>query len=422
MSDALIDLGEVRLRDEQVPAPPVPYRLLLTALSVLLVVALGGGSAQAEPAPPVIVPAGLGDAIRVAGDRLFVISQQYRSIRAYALPDATLVAEHSVNVHGDVLNVDVAGDLLLVTVQDEETVTFGTITLLRGREEPLWQRPALLQGVSEADGLALVREETELFGEAAWHGVDLHTGAVRWTLHQGERDDVAASSYGDGYPKWLYVLTADGRLEAWDTRTGELAASVHVPEGRNRTATLWTAGDLVLVGAGGSGTTGYDMGNRLQPRWHSGMNLSWYRGPSTCGQFICAYLPQRGILVIDPVTGRERWSSDRWDYAERVGSYLMTGMPETAYPRLYVLDPETGDVLGDAGLWRSAGPGPSPETAYVQRAVSGADRMWYGVLDLTRIRVRVLGVAERVAGDCHFAAGALVCRRIDASVGVWRVR
>ncbi|MFC7527216.1 PQQ-binding-like beta-propeller repeat protein [Actinoplanes sp. GCM10030250] len=431
MSGVLIDLGEVprgapRPRAAAIPAPPVPYGFLLVLLCALLLVSLSGAAPPHRPVLPVPVPAVLGDAIRVAGDRLFVISPARttgrRTIRTYQLPDATLLSEHTLTVNGDVLSVDVAGDLMLVTVQDERTIRFGTITLRPGSNQPLWQRPVLLQGVSAADGLALVREEGADFGEAYWHGVDLHTGAVRWTVHQNGQDDVAVSSYGKGYPQWLYVLTGDGRLEARDTRTGRPAATVTVPEGRSGSTSLWTAGNLVLVGAGGSGTTGYDMNAGLQPRWRSGMNLSWYRGPVTCGEFICAFLPQRGILVIDPLTGRERWSSDRWDYADRVGGHLLSVMPGTAYPRLYVLDPATGDVLGDAGLWQSAGPGPEPETAYVLRTVSGQDRIWYGVLDLTTLRIRVLGAADDVSGDCHFSAGALVCRRIDATVGVWRIR
>jgi hypothetical protein len=35
--------------------------------------------------------------------------------------------------------------------------------------------------------------------------------------------------------------------------------------------------------------------------------------------------------------------------------------------------------------------------------------------------MRMLGVAAPVAGDCHATARALVCRRIDASIGIWRL-
>ncbi|MEU4420389.1 PQQ-binding-like beta-propeller repeat protein [Actinoplanes sp. NPDC024001] len=431
MSGVLIDLGEVsrggsRLPAAALPVPPVPYRLLLVLLTAVLLASLAGSGARAEPASPAVIPAALGDAIRVVGDRLFVIGRDAaegeRTIRAYALPDATLLSEHTVAVSGDVLNVDVAGDLLLVTVQEERTVRFGTIALRSGIDQPLWQRPVQLQGVSAAEGLALVRQEGAAFGDAEWQGVDLRTGKARWTVRQGDRDDVGVSSYTGGYPKWLYILTGDGRLVARDTRTGRVVAAVPVPERRDVATSLWPAGDLVLIGAGGSGTTGYDITTGLEPRWHTGMNLSWYRGPAQCGNLICAFLPQRGILVIDPASGRERWSSDRWDYAERIGDRLLTGMPGTAYPRLYVLDPETGDVLADMGLWQSAGPGPEPGTAYVRRTTSGEDRLWYGVLHLDRLRIRVLGAADRVAGDCHFTAGVLVCRRVDASIGVWRLR
>ena len=228
------------------------------------------------------------------------------------------------------------------------------------------------------------------------------------------------SSLG-GYPRWIHVLTAGRRLESWDARTGRLTATRDVPERGPERLSLWPAGDLVLIGARGAGTTGYDAGEGLRQRWHSGVNLSWYRNPSACGELICAFLPQRGIMVIDPRTGRERWSSDRWNYVERIGPYLLTGMPGTAFPEHFVLDAATGDVLGEVGRWAGGGAGPEPDTAYVRRLVPGTDRVWFGVLDLRRMRIRVAGAAERVAGDCHFAVGALVCRRLDASVGVWRL-
>ena len=430
MSTVLIDLGEVPHGGATVPvaadqAPPVPYRALLAILSLLLTVSLGGAVRPRPPEPPAVVPAVLGDVIRVVGDRLFVIGRQQppgaRVVRAYALPTGTLLSRHVVPITGEVLDVRAAGDLSLISVHDERTVGFRTLALRAGVEQPLWERPALLQAVSGPDRLLLVREEVLGYPDTWWRGVDLTSGAVRWTIHQREGYEAAMSST-TGYPRWLYMLTPDRQLQSWDARSGRLTATQDVPERGPGKLSLWPAGDLVLIGARGAGTTGYDAADRLRQRWHSGVNLSWYRNPSACGELICAFLPQRGVMVIDPRTGRERWSSDRWNYVERIGPYLLTGLPGTAFPEHFVLDATTGDVLGEAGLWASGGPGPEPETAYVRRIVFGADRVWFGVLDMRRMRIRVAGAAERVAGDCHFAAGALVCRRLDASVGVWRVQ
>ncbi|WP_229069255.1 PQQ-like beta-propeller repeat protein [Actinoplanes sp. DH11] len=428
MRDVLIDLGEVPHGESLVPAvpeqaPPVPYRALLAALSVALLLGLGGAAHLRAPAPPAVVAAGQGDLIRVVGDRLYVIGRYVppgvRVIRSFSLPDATQLSWHRAAVTGEVLDVAAAGDVLLMSVQDERTVGFGTIALRAGVPVPLWRRTALLEGVSADERLVLVREPGA--DGTWWRGLDLATGAVRWSVRQAAGDEAAPSAPGTGYPRWLYQLTRDRRLQAWDTRTGRLAAGTDVPQRGPENISLWPAGDLALIGARGAGTTGYDATENLRQRWHSGVNLSWYRNPAPCGELICTFLPQRGIMVIDPRTGRERWSSDRWSYAERIGSYLVTGRPGTAFPEHFVLDPATGDVLGEAGRWQSGGPGPAPETAYVRRAVARTDRVWFGVLDMRTMRIRVSGAAEQVAGDCHFAAGALICRRLDASVGVWRL-
>ncbi|WP_433826759.1 hypothetical protein ACQP2E_32295 [Actinoplanes sp. CA-015351] len=428
MSDVLIDLGEVPRGDSLVPAieaeaPPVPYRMLLVILSGILAGLLGGGTHPRLPTPVAVVPAAQGDVIRVVGDRLYVIGRQLppgtREIRGFSLPDARPVSQHQVAVTGEVLGVAAAGDVMMLSVQDERTVRFGTIALRAGVAAPLWKRPVLLVGLSATGRLALVREEAAT--ETWWRGLDLETGAVRWSIRQNPGDEIAPSSRDSGYPKWLFQLTAARRLQSWDTTTGQLTATANVPERSPENISLWPAGDLALIGARGAGTTGYDATEGLRQRWHSGVNLSWYRNPSPCGELICTFLPQNGIMVLDPRTGRERWSSDRWNYAERIGSYLVTGLPGTRYPEHFVLDPVTGDVLGAAGRWQSGGPGPEPDTAYVKRADTVTDRLWFGVLDMRGMRVRVAGAADRVAGDCHFAANALICRRLDASVGVWRL-
>jgi hypothetical protein len=430
--DALIDLGEARSGDRVAdPAPPARGKALLALLGGVLVVLLGGAAGARPPEPPVIVPAGLGDLMRVDGDRLFVVSAgrpvgapvREQTISTYALPGVTLLARNDVRVGGEVRAVlDAGGGRLLVNYQDEQTATFTTIALRGGVRKPLWQRPAQVFGIDRQAGLLLIRQAGGVRRDADWHGVDLETGVARWTVHQAPGDDVAVGDTGSAFPARLYALTAGGMLVTYRTRTGEPAARTLVPQRRaGMTTSLWPAGDLVLIGAGASGTTGYDAATGLAPVWHSGMNLSWYRGPTACGDLICAYLPQRGILVIDPRTGRERWSSDRWEYAGRIGDYLLVGWPDVAEPDLVVVRAETGDVVGSAGVWRSAGPGPVAGTAYVTRSVFGEDRIWFGVLEPGRHRVALLGTADRVTGDCAFTAGALVCRRIDATVGVWRL-
>jgi hypothetical protein len=51
----------------------------------------------------------------------------------------------------------------------------------------------------------------------------------------------------------------------------------------------------------------------------------------------------------------------------------------------------------------------------------GEDVVWFASLDPATLAVRVLGAAERVSGDCQTTAEVLVCRRLDASVGIWQL-
>ena len=78
--DVLIDLGEIPRRDPQRASVtveswrPPPYRPILGALAVVLVVLLAGAVHRGPPDPPVVIPARLGDTLFVGGDEFFVVS------------------------------------------------------------------------------------------------------------------------------------------------------------------------------------------------------------------------------------------------------------------------------------------------------------------------------------------------------------
>ncbi len=57
----------------------------------------------------------------------------------------------------------------------------------------------------------------------------------------------------------------------------------------------------------------------------------------------------------------------------------------------------------------------------VLRSEPAAAVVRYGLFDPVTLRVRVLGAAEPVYDDCQTTPDVLVCRRIDASVGIWRL-
>jgi hypothetical protein len=77
-------------------------------------------------------------------------------------------------------------------------------------------------------------------------------------------------------------------------------------------------------------------------------------------------------------------------------------------------------VLGNFGRWQGLGTDDDYHLTYAMYQEKYV--VWYGELEPDRLHVRILGSAARVSGDCHVSTGALICRLVDASVGVWRLR
>ncbi|MBW6436204.1 hypothetical protein KZ829_20910 [Actinoplanes hulinensis] len=126
MRDRVIDLGEVPAGapDEAgLPRAPLPYRWILGPLAVILLVALGGAvPPAAPPPPPQVIPLTLRDAIRVDGDRLYLIGPgepigsavRTHTIRAFALPGMTLSGTWTATIAGDISFLTDAGDGILL--------------------------------------------------------------------------------------------------------------------------------------------------------------------------------------------------------------------------------------------------------------------------------------------------------------------
>jgi hypothetical protein len=109
----MIDLGEASVEPVAEAGPPVPWRTLLAALSVVLL-ALAGGSAAIVPFPAAtVIPARLSDSMFIDGDRLFLVGRG--AVATYSLPGGHLVSRTTVLVSGPVSNVVEAGDTLLVS-------------------------------------------------------------------------------------------------------------------------------------------------------------------------------------------------------------------------------------------------------------------------------------------------------------------
>lgn len=411
---------------------PQRFRATLAALCAVLLVSLGGAAVTRAPVEPLIVPARLGDNMFVEPDRLYVVSNgreasitavQTKIVSLYALPSGALLSRTTVAVTGAIFQVTSVGDTVLVSYQVDTIGAEATVALTAGTDRALWRAPSRLLHVSAADDLVLLRENSPRFGDWHWYGVELSTGRTRWTFEQPIQGYTTAAGYVDDFPRRIITVTTAGHLEVRDTVTGLLVSEADLaarPGRSRRGVTVWPAGDLVLIGGLG-GITAYTLAG-LSPRWHSTVELSG-RWVQNCADAICVFGYRGGVQSLDPATGRLRWSTDRWTAAEEAGSYLLVsgnqGL-EGRYP-LAVVEPETGEVRGDFGAWRAAGPARPDGTVVGLRQRIGDDVVFYALLDPARLTVRVLGTATAVSGDCQATPEVLVCRRIDATVAIWPV-
>ena len=437
MGDVLIDLGELS-PDRIAPRPgrprPMPYRAVLGGLSVLLVALLVGAVHRGPPPAPVIIGARLGDTMFVgenevfvvsAGDELFGTPVQKKIITGYALPSGELVSRTTVAVSGAIFSVAAAGPVVLVSYQVNTVGAEATVALTEGTDRALWRRPSRMLAASARDGLVLLRENSPEAGDVTWAGIDLASGVVRWSLRQPARGFTAAAGYADGFPHLLVTATTDGDLEVRDAVSGRVTATARAPVRSQQVGAdvpVWPIADLVLVGAP-RGTTAYALPTLAQ-RWHSPADLAGRWVQDGCSTSICALSWRGGLVALDPVTGRQRWSDPRWSYVEQIGPYLLATRtaPIAAEQTVSVLDPVTGRVRGSFGVWHPIGGAAADGTVIALHEESGGDTVWYARLDPATLAVRPLGRADLVSGDCQTTEAVLICRRIDASIGIWRLK
>jgi hypothetical protein len=432
--DVLIDLGEVP-GDEPEPAlprGPLPYRWILGILTVVLTVVLGGGGPPPEPPPaPVVLPLTINDGIRLDEDRLFVIEHadpigpavRNHRIRVYDLPGATLLNTYRIRVAGDIQRISDLGDgLLAISYSDVQSGAPGTMVMRPDDDTPVWDRPVALYGIAP-DRSVLLGYEGLGAQRPAWQGLDPRTGAVRWSMEPSASGMVAVpiETFWSGFPELIYLLDSDGLLTAWSARTGAVTASVRLNRPIRDDTVFWAAGGVVLIGQGADETTAYDQ-DTLAEKWRRpGPVMSDDGFPQDCRPTICIARNGGGMQAVDPATGQQIWSAGGYDASEVIDGNVLVAQSSQAEPVLAVLDPVTGAVAARITGWVSGGRGPSPGTAWVYRLDQPGYHLRFGVLDLGDRKVRMLGRAERIAGNCQFTTTVLVCRRLDSSIAVWRL-
>ncbi|WP_250038177.1 PQQ-like beta-propeller repeat protein [Paractinoplanes maris] len=428
MPDHVIELGE--LPREAPPAAaeadqPVPRRALLALLSLILLAQLAAGAPFPVMRPPAIVPARLGDTMFLGADRMLLVSGSAtlvaqvsrRIVSTYALPGARLLDRTTVTVSGAVNQVILAGDTMVVSYQVDASGIWATVAVAEGTDHTRWRQTARLIAVSPARDLVLL-------GTDDWvHGVDLRTGATRWTLRRPSDGYIAETGWAGDFPRWLVLLTDSGRLESRDPYTGALIASRALPTRPARAnGLIWPVDDLVMADEGRAGFAAYRLPD-LTFRWHTRADLSTSWMQAGCGRLICTFRHQRGMTALDPATGRELWRSDLYAYAEGIGDHLLATRAERGAdePALWVVDLQTGAARGNFGRWEFLAP-TGDGRFYAKLDVRGAYLVHYGILDPATLAVRLLGSADDVSNSCQVASDRLICRLVDANVALWPLR
>jgi outer membrane protein assembly factor BamB len=438
----VIDLGELR-EPAQSPRPAGRVtrerRTVLILVAAVLVAALGGASPWPTPITPVVIPTAPGDVLFLNADRYYVVSPggyvltpdgyaseaaaPARTLSVYRLPDARRLAHLPLAVPGPVISVVAAGDVLLVShlaASGDAPVTVGVDA---GTGRSRWQQAADFLALSPSGRTALLYDTGQGIGAPRWLAVDPATGLTRWT-YAVRRRDVAELSWDGKEPGQFVTARWDGRVEVRDLETGALAVAADLPVPVARTDAgprIWATGDLLLLDES-DGVTAYGL-DRLDRRWRSDVDLTGSHLMLPCGGGLCFSGAAGGLHVLDPATGRLRWSSPRWLVPVDVDGRLLAavGDEEPDGGEVVVLDPATGGRLGSLGMWQLAGEARPDGRVVGLRPRSSSREVVFALLDPAALTVRVLGRATDVVGDCQVTAGALICRRLDASVAVWRL-
>jgi outer membrane protein assembly factor BamB len=436
VSSALIDLDSASAVRHRPGRSGPRARSLLAVLSVALLAVIGPAAPwAAHGLRSAVIPAVTGDGVFVSGSRLYVVdlgatiatsggdsaSGTVRRMRVFRLPGAHLLTTTELPLPEPVTGVLPVGDTTLVqsTVGGRPMI----MAIDSGTGANLWWQFGVLRGAGA--GVVLMTDDLQGSNEP-YTAVDLRTGSFRWEVSTPLDGLLTATDdrVGD-LPRWLVGLTADDQLSSYDTTTGRRIATIRVaPFGPPEHAMAAVADGLVVTAGEPSGVTAYALPG-LALRWQiptaslpRPVDYAQSRLQPGCGVVLCAYWPQ--LTALDPATGRVRWSSDRWNDARPLGSYLVVNQGEGAPDQvaLTAVDPATGRARGTYGGWHWVFP-TDGVAAYAVHPGDGTAPTLFGRFDADRPGVRILGSTEDVFGHCDAGAGSVVCHLTDGPVAVW---
>jgi outer membrane protein assembly factor BamB len=470
----VIDLGEVRSGPDEAPGGPRGpggwfaglragwaaggfrrYRPAVLAVAAVMAASLGASAPAVDPLVEARVPMALGENMQVLGDRLYVFSPQRnqpvtgeRRVRAYRLPDGGPLWEARISgLDGDFGALTTIGTTLLLARYDEngagEMVAVDT-----GTGAALWRRPGWPFGwtrdsTSDSAGRLLLGSGGAVPGSSGQlelvTAVDPRTGAQVWTYQVPPGASVRTSwidLIGGGVTRHLITGLPSGRVEVRDPATGVLLAAAETGPPVVAEEELspgeppnWLniIEDLVLIQERDRRTvTAYGV-PALDRRWSSTAEpgqFDWFAGPACGAGLFCVQGADGEMRAVDRATGRVHWSGT-WSYVAPVGGSMLASRAVGPYggeTPLWLVDPGTGEALAELGPWAIAGGAFEAGDPIVVKQDLLSRRAWFGRVDEAARDVRLIGVVGGVAGECYVAAGCLLCRRADLSVGIWRYR
>ncbi len=432
----VIELGELRHGLEVAVPEPVrtPMRWRVSwALAGLAVLATTLGPALPEPVPLVeaTIPARLGDAAFAVGEQYYVITSDRttlhgpRTITAYALPSATRLWQAPLQLSGALRGVGAANGQMLVSTQPELLEQVETVSIREATGQITWRRRALFEGVTPGGQVLLWTSPdgtpTASTGDELLEAVHPVTGAVRWS-YRVPAGGWLSYRYSGQRPTHVVTLLASGRVEVRDAADGRvLAAADLLPPRSASTPASYVqfALDMMLV-RDGPMVFAYGL-NRLERRWSAAIDLAIEYVAPGCGDKLCLVAHMGGVRVIDPATGRMLWSDPTRTFISQAGDYLVGHVPgRDGLTELTALDPATGRERARLGEWEVIAPPAGDGGLIAMRTDLATSRAWLARVDPATGGARYFGVVDPVTGDCEVRAGAVVCRRLNASVGIWR--
>ncbi|WP_435205981.1 PQQ-binding-like beta-propeller repeat protein [Micromonospora sp. bgisy143] len=426
MTDAVIDLGELRHGPDPDPLPRPPSgrgRRTRAALVALLVLV---GLAASTPDPrraAVTLSASAGADAVLFDDVVFLVeplgATRQRRLTATRLPDGEPLWRTSLPAEGRYWGVARRDETLLAIGYETGPDGAGTLTVALDPRTGAyrWQQPGR-PAVLPDGGILLWSADNQAVG--ALRAVDACCGTVRWQASVAAGADLTLRDGDHGVDR-VVLVRGNGEVEVRDAATGAVLTRANLPAPHGGTPRVMqvVADLLVTVDGAPSVITAYGL-DRLDQRWRTPATGATY--VSECGVVFCLESASGGRRTIDAATGEPRWEDDHWGWVWPHADRLLATTQGSAGPGtqdLVVLDPPTGRVLAKLGRWEIVRYDADVPLIGVRPHPDGG--LLVAELDVRDGTVRVLDVLRDASGDCRAATGVLLCRRRDGDFGLWRL-